>query len=187
MSQFSEVLEELLDVFNELKKEGKVQYLASFPMTHRYAKEVVKCGEFDALAGYYNPIETELAPLFPMLEQPGMAFIAIRPLLAGLLTDKRAHRELLAEGDPFTQSNWDDAYGLFMKVKETLKDLDVSWEDFAIKFCLADPRISTVVMGLNHPDQVDLAVKAANGDYPELKTVQQVIDVVAKNRKKRST
>jgi aryl-alcohol dehydrogenase-like predicted oxidoreductase len=77
-------LEELLDIFNQLKQEGKAGFLASFPYTTGYAKEVIKSAKFDALAAYYNPIEVEMVDLFPDLQQQGMSLLAIRPLLAGL-------------------------------------------------------------------------------------------------------
>jgi aryl-alcohol dehydrogenase-like predicted oxidoreductase len=98
-SEFPVVLEELLDIFNQLKQEGKVGLLASFPYTTGYAKEAIKSAEFDALAAYYNPIEVEMADLFPDLQQQGMSLLAIRPLLAGLLTDRRADRSAIPDND----------------------------------------------------------------------------------------
>jgi aryl-alcohol dehydrogenase-like predicted oxidoreductase len=64
-----------------------------------YAKEAIKSAEFDALAAYYNPIEVEMADLFPDLQQQGMSLLAIRPLLAGLLTDRRADRSAIPDND----------------------------------------------------------------------------------------
>ncbi|GAE94500.1 oxidoreductase [Gracilibacillus boraciitolerans JCM 21714] len=187
LAGFSEVTEELLETFEQLKQEGKVKYLASFPMTTAYAKKVVNSGKYQALAGYYNPIETEMASLFPEMKQQGMGYIAIRPLLAGLLTDKRANRDQLPEDSSLRDHSWDDAYQLFDKVKEVVPASEISWESFAIKFCLADPTVTTTVMGLNNPAQVEAAVKAANGVYPDAELVQQVWNTIAKHRKERNT
>ncbi|WP_431801458.1 aldo/keto reductase [Halobacillus andaensis] len=186
-SQFSEVQEELLEVFDDMKNEGKVNYLASFPMTPKYAELVVKSGNFHGIAGYYNLIETELTPLFPEMELKGMGYIAIRPLLAGLLTEKRKNRNKLAGQDPMRGEKWNDAYELFQEVQKTVSDQDANWEDFALKFCLADPRVTTVVMGLNNPAQVEAAVEAANGDYPAMKEVNEIIAAVAHHSKEVKT
>ncbi|MDG5788943.1 aldo/keto reductase [Evansella sp. AB-P1] len=187
ITMFPEVLEEMLDIFDDMKKEGKVGYLASFPMTTEYGAVAINSKKFDALVGYYNAIETDFEQFFPALEEEKMGFIAIRPLLRGLLTDRRANRKDLPADDTFKGADWDDAYDLLSKINSFLQEMDMSLEAFAIKFCLADPRVTTLVMGLNNPTQVDVAVQQADGNYLDDEVVRQVINTINRHKKERKT
>ena len=48
---------------------------------------------------------------------------------------------------------------------------------FAIKFALTHPIVTSLIVGLNTPEQVDEILDAANGDYPDRKVFDQALAI----------
>lgn len=137
--------EPMLECFSKLKEEGKVSYLTTFPYTPEFAANVMKTDVFSGMVAYYNPIEMEMAEFFPQMEANGQGFFCIRPFLGGLLTDRRANRSQLPTGDRFQDAGWDAAYKRMDALQATLGDDIGSWTDFAIKFSLCHPIVTSLI------------------------------------------
>ncbi|GAC1556596.1 MAG: hypothetical protein NVS2B7_32160 [Herpetosiphon sp.] len=144
-----------LEVFGTLHNEGKVGYLAPFPYTPGFAKAILDTGRMQGLVAYYNLLELEMYPFLDTLEQQGYGFIAIRPFLEGLLTDHRIDPQRSAEDDRARDPAWAARYALLRKARAALPEEPRSWTQFALQFCLADPRVTSLVVGLNTEAQVD--------------------------------
>ena len=160
LSEYDEVTEPLKEEFSRLQEEGKVGHLASFPYTVGYAQKVVEAGDFSGLVAYFDALETEMVDLFPKLESAGMGFIGIRPLAAGLLTDRRVNRDTLTDDDRMKDAQFDRFYDQLAKLKEQLLQEPKSWTAFALRFALSDPRIASTVVGINTPKQLRGALEA---------------------------
>jgi aryl-alcohol dehydrogenase-like predicted oxidoreductase len=173
------VNEALAELVAELRSEGKVGALATFPHTLPFADAVLDSGVFDAFVHFLNPLEPEMVGYLDRLAQRGMSLIAMRPVLQGLLTDRRADRAALAPDDPKRDERWDPWYELLALVTEELGGRPASWEDFALQFALAPAQVTTVVIGLNTVAQVERAVEAAAGPRPERAVLERVDAVVA--------
>ena len=158
--RIAECLDQTLEIFHTLKSEGKVGYLAPFPYTLGFAKALLSTGKMEGLVVYYNLLEMEMYPLFDLVDKLGYGVIPIRPFLEGLLTDERIDPAKTPEGDRARNPNWEGRYALLAKVREVLGEEPASWTDFALQFCLADPRITSLVVGLNTEAQVDRACDA---------------------------
>ncbi len=157
----------LRENFEKLRDAGKVKHLTTFPYTTGFARRSLETGAFLGMVAYYNLIEMEMAEFFPQMEAQGQSFFCIRPLMAGLLTDRRSDRDGLPAGDRFLDTKWDGAY-------QRLKDLDSlfsgeigSLTSFAVKFVLCHPIVTSLIIGLNSPEQVDGVIDAADGRYPD--------------------
>lgn len=174
------VHEPMMEIFEKLKEEGKVGYLTTFPYTPGFAAEALETGDFSGMVAYYNPIEIEMAQFFPQMEEKGQGFFCIRPFMAGLLTDKRIDREQLPADDRMHDERWDAAYTRLALVKQQMGDaVGDSWTDFAIKFALAHPIVTSLIVGLNTPEQVDGVLEAADGNYPDPQVVQKAWAIYA--------
>ena len=160
LPEIEAVDEPLRETFETLRAEGKVGYLASFPYTVRFAESALAAGTFSGLVAYYNAIEMEMARFFPALERSGGGFLCIRPFLAGLLTDRRADRQALPADDRMRERTWDGAYDRL----DVLRDRTVpeSMTRFAVRFALAHPIVSSLIVGLNTVAQVDEVIDAAS-------------------------
>lgn len=153
--RIAECLEPTLEIFNTLRDEGKVGYLAPFPYTPGFAKANLATGKMEGLVAYYNLLEMEMFPFLDDLEAQGYGFIGIRPFLEGMLTDARIDANKTPAGDRARDPNWAPRYALLDKAKQALGEEPASWTNFALQFCLADPRVTSVVVGLNSEKQVD--------------------------------
>ena len=153
--RIAECLDATLDIFGTLRDEGKVGYLAPFPYTPGFAKAVLDSGKMEGLVAYYNLLEMEMYPFLDTLEAQGYGFICIRPFLEGMLTDARIDPAQTPEGDRARDPNWASRYALLDKARVALPEEPNSWTDFALQFCLADTRVTSLVVGLNSEEQVD--------------------------------
>lgn len=169
--------EPLLECFTKLKEEGKVSYLTTFPYTREFADNVLQTGLFNGMVAYYNPIEMEMAEFFSRMEAGGQGFFCIRPFMGGLLTDHRTSRSQLPADDRFQDDRWDTAYKRLEKLQAALGDVIGSWTDFAIKFSLCHPAVTSLIVGLNSVDQVDGVIDAANGEYPDRAVFEKALEI----------
>lgn len=169
--------EAMLECFAQLKEEGKVSYLTTFPYTPGFANEALKSDAFSGMVAYYNPIEMEMAEFFPQMEKNGQGFFCIRPFMGGLLTDRRANRSQLPADDRYQNASWDDTYQQFEKLQSTLGIEIPSWTDFAIKFGLCHPIVTSLIVGLNSKEQVDGVLNAADGNYPDHSVFEKALEI----------
>jgi aryl-alcohol dehydrogenase-like predicted oxidoreductase len=170
------VNEEMLTVFAKLKEEGKVGYLTTFPYSPGFAAQAMPTGAFDGMVAYYNLIELEMAESFPAMEERGQGFFCIRPFMGGLLTDARADRDKLPPGDRMLDDIRRPAYARLALLQQELEQPE-SLTAFAIKFALTHPIVTSLIVGLNTPEQVDEILDAANGDYPDRKVFDQALAI----------
>lgn len=183
ISGFSETAGELAEEVDKLKQEGKIGSLASFPYTVGFAQKAVASGVYDGLVAYFNLLETEWVDLFEEMKARGMGFIGIRPLLAGMLTDRRIDRSTLAQDDRLSDSSWDAKYAQLERLRRELNLSPASWTQYAIRFSLCHPIIASTAVSINKPAQLTDALAAANGNYPgqdELKRVHAINTQVRK-------
>lgn len=166
----------MMETFQRLREEGKVRHLATFPYTPGFARAALDTGDFSGMVAYYNAIEMEMAPYFQELEAKGLGFVGIRPFMAGLLTDRRADRSSLPLDDRMADAQWDAAYQRLALLERRVGPVD-SWTSFAVQFALAHPVVSSLVVGLNTPAQVDEVIDAADGDLPDRSVFGEVLAV----------
>jgi aryl-alcohol dehydrogenase-like predicted oxidoreductase len=167
----------LREVFEKLKNEGKVKHLATFPYTPGFARESLETGAFSGLVAFYNLIEMAMAEFFQQMEDQGQGFFCIRPLMAGLLTDRRSNRADLPEGDRFLDTEWDDPYRRLEQLDLVFSGEVESWTSFAVKFALCHPVVTSLIIGLNSPEQVDEVIDAADGKYPDRSDFDKALEL----------
>jgi aryl-alcohol dehydrogenase-like predicted oxidoreductase len=167
----------MLECFAQLKAEGKVGYLTTFPYTPGFAAEAMRSDAFSGMVAYYNPIEIEMAEFFPQMEAKGQGFFCIRPFMGGLLTDRRVDRSQLPADDRYQDAGWDDAYKRLEMLQGTMGAEIPSWTDFAIKFSLCHPIVTSLIVGLNSVEQVDGVLDAADGNYPDRSVFESALEI----------
>ena len=172
LSDFDSVTEPLTETFEKLRDRGKVGYLTSFPYTVGFAKRAVESGSFAGLVAYYNALETEMLDLFDEMKSEGMGFIGIRPFAAGLLTDRRAERSKLPGDDRMRSDEFERVYDQLDKLRESMSEQPHSWTDFAIRFSLSHPAITSTVVGINTPKQLEDVLQAADAPQVDAATVE---------------
>ena len=80
-------------------------------------------------------------------------------------------------GDRFREAGWDAAYERFEMLKSALDDRVTSWAQFAIKFALSHPIVTSLIVGMNTPHQVDAVLDAADGNYMDRQVFERAWDI----------
>jgi len=163
--------------FERLREEGKVGYLACFPYTTGFARAVIDSGRFSGIIAYYNAVEMEMADFFEELRARGMGFLCIRPFLAGLLTDKRSTWEALPEGDRMKQEEKRPWFDRTRAIEKLLGDRIRSWTEFALKFVLSDPLVTSAVVGINTVEQAEQVCALSDGEYPYRDAIPALLEL----------
>jgi len=162
-----QIHDEVVDCFERLRDEGKVGHLWTFPYTEATGRAALETGSFGGLIGYFNPIEMEMAELFPALAVRDMGFLAIRPLMEGVLTDKRPSQEVLAEDDRLKDPKHAPIFRQRAAVADAFKEeIGGSMTRFALRFPLCSPLVASVIVGLNTPQQVEAVAGMMDGIEP---------------------
>lgn len=178
IADFTDQVGPLTDVVHELREEGLVGAFATFPYTVGYARTAIDSGAFDGIVAFFNAIETEMASLFPLMQERGLGFVGIRPLMGGLLTDARIERGALPEDDRMRASTWDRAYDQLTEVREATALSDgASWTDFALRYALRDPTITSTVVGINSVAHLDRVIAALEGPAPSEHVLDRILAV----------
>ena len=169
-----QIIDDVLETYENMRDQGKVGYLMTFPYTVPCGRAAMKTGKFAGLIAYYNLIEMEMADLFEELQQRDMGFLCIRPFYEGILTDQRADQKSLAHGDRFAGKDYEDSFLKRRKVAQAFADqIGDSMTSFAIRFALAAPFLSSVIVGLNTSEQVDSIVAAVEQEFPDPQIIEK--------------
>jgi aryl-alcohol dehydrogenase (NADP+) len=171
-------IDETLRALDELVRSGKVRYVgcSNYPL-FRLA-EADRCARELGLARYetlqprynllYREIETELLP-YARQEQLGV--IVYNPIAGGLLSGKYAAGEAPRAGTRFTVRGageiyraryWDDTQ--LAAVVELAKEVEargLSLAAVAVAWVLAQPGITSAIIGASRPDQLDATLAGA--------------------------
>jgi 1-deoxyxylulose-5-phosphate synthase len=170
-------IDETLSAMDDLVRSGKVRYVGcSNTMAWQLARsigrsEVLGVCRFDSVQPRYNLLFRENErELFPLCASEGVAVIPYNPLAGGFLSGK--HRQgAPTEGTRFTLGNaaerYQDRYWhdrMFESVDEirvVAEDAGVPMATLAIQWVLANPVITSPIIGASRPDQLAASLAAA--------------------------
>ncbi|MAE64664.1 MAG: hypothetical protein CMJ18_10395 [Phycisphaeraceae bacterium] len=169
------ILDDVVATFEQMRDDGKVGHLLTFPYTVKCGRAAMETGRFGGLVNHFNLLETEFGDLFDELHRRGMCFLPFRPLYQGILTDERANRSALPDGDRCATAQYDPAYArLDLLKREFADEIGDSMTGFALRFALAHPAVTSVILGLNRVDQVDSTIRALDHPIPGAEILSRV-------------
>ena len=145
---------ELLDKY---KAEGKIKHWGVSVNTLPECELAVSIGRPEAMQMEYNILEQEPEQVFAKAKAAGVGVISRVPLKRGFLSgrfdetyqfsaDDRRSRILSPENMRKYQARLD-------KLREVAKELGRSPAEVAIRFCVSNPNVSTVLPGIRTPQQ----------------------------------
>jgi aryl-alcohol dehydrogenase-like predicted oxidoreductase len=172
-------LDESLDALNDLVRVGKVRYVGcSNFLAYRLARalgrsEVLGVARFDTVQPRYNLLFREFErELFPLCLDEKVGVIPYNPIAGGMLSGKHDRSKAPEEGTRFTLGNaartYTDRYwhdNVFDTVDELVKiasDAGVPLPTLAVAWTLANPAITSPIVGASRPDQLDATVAAVD-------------------------
>lgn len=146
-------------LMENLRQEGKAEVGVTFPHTVEFANAALSTGHYGGVAHFFNLIEPEALPLLDRAVADGYGYFAIRPLLQGMLTDKRSSIMTLDSGDPKSRGGWSTRYELLEKIKSEVGDPE-SLTLFALQFALSHPGVTSLITSASNPTQMRVMLDA---------------------------
>jgi aryl-alcohol dehydrogenase-like predicted oxidoreductase len=190
-------LEETLRAFEDLVRAGKVNYIG---VSEWKASEISAALEIADKMGFdrivssqpqysmlWRVIEAEVVPL---CEKEGIGQVVWSPIAQGVLTGKYLPGQEPPAGSRATDQNgganmisrWmrDDVLEKVQQLKPIADEAGLSMAQLAVAWVLANPNVSSAIVGASRPEQVrDNAAAAGKKLEPELlKRIDEVLDGV---------
>ena len=175
---FETPIEETLRAFEDLIRQGKVHYIGfsewnadqisqalAFQKENNFNRFVSSQPQYSML---WRVIEEKVVPL---CEREGIGQIVWSPIAQGVLTGKYLPGKKIPAGSRASDkkggagmiSRWmrDEVLEAVQKLKPIADSVDLSMSQLALAWALANPNVSSVIMGATKPSQVKENVKAA--------------------------
>lgn len=180
-------IDETLSVMDDLVRSGKVRYIGcSNVLAYQLARalgrsEVLGRHKFVSVQPRYNLLfRQNERELLPLCAEEGVAVIPYNPLAGGFLTGKHS-RGAPTEGTRFTlgfaAERYQDRYwhDHMFDIVDAMKDLadesGVTLATLAVQWVLANPVITSPIIGASRPDQLSDAIAAVGSPIdPDVKT-----------------
>jgi aryl-alcohol dehydrogenase (NADP+) len=170
-------IEETLEALDDLVHQGKVRYIGcsnflTYQMVRAIGRsEALSLARFDSVQPRYNLLFRQIErEMLPFCGEDGVGVIPYNPIAGGLLSGKHNRESAPTEGSRFTLGNaaqnyqnryWHDRE--FDTVDELLvlaKEAEVELVTLAVAWVLANPAITSPIIGASRPDQLDASLAA---------------------------
>jgi aryl-alcohol dehydrogenase-like predicted oxidoreductase len=164
-------IDETIEAFEELKKEGVIRYYGISSIRPNVIREYVKRSSIVSVMMQYSLLDRRPEELFPLLEENQISVVARGPVAKGILTNR-----------PFDQmSDSIKQKGYHNYTFEELKALRTTFtqkilggralQAIALQYCLASSVVASVVAGGSNSNQVMENVNALNGERLSMEEV----------------
>jgi aryl-alcohol dehydrogenase-like predicted oxidoreductase len=166
-----EDIEEAWGVVANLVKEGKVRYAGGCNFNVSHLKRVIPIHPVAATQPEYSMLKRSAEEeLLPFCEANNIGVVGYSPLRSGILTDtfNRARLDALESGDwrrrdPDFQPPQDEINLNFLgEVREIAKRVGRPLSQLAIAWVLANPRVTSAIVGARKPSQIEASAPAAD-------------------------
>uniref|UniRef100_A0A0D9XZC7 NADP-dependent oxidoreductase domain-containing protein n=1 Tax=Leersia perrieri TaxID=77586 RepID=A0A0D9XZC7_9ORYZ len=152
-----QIVNETIPALRKIKESGKARFIGitGLPLSiYTYVLDRVPPGSVDVILSYchYGINDTSLVDLLPYLKSKGVGVISASPLAMGLLTDN---------GPPEWHPAPQELKSACRAAAEHCRKKGKSITKLAMQYSLMNKEISTVLVGMNSPEQVEENVAAA--------------------------
>src|SRR5439155_8056 len=154
--------ERVLEALHRLQEEGKARAIGICNATHLQLRRAAEIAPLASLQAPYNLFDRDVNEReLPLCRERGLAFLAYRPLAAGLLTGKFAAPPSFAAGDHRRRIYWfqgkefERRRVVIDRLRPVAAGLDLTVTRLALSWLLAQPGVSVVLVGANSPRQVE--------------------------------
>ncbi|GHO79875.1 aldo/keto reductase [Ktedonobacter sp. SOSP1-85] len=172
-------LDETLRALDDLVHSGKVLYIgcSNYPawlLTKAlWTSDKWGLARFDCVQPRYNLLFRHIeAELFPLALDQGIGVISYNPLAGGVLTGRYQPGQQPSEGTRFTINNagklyqaryWQDAQMQAVeRLKKFCQERNLSVAQLALAWVLAQPAITSAIVGASKPEQLDQTLPAVD-------------------------
>jgi aryl-alcohol dehydrogenase-like predicted oxidoreductase len=145
------------DLLDEYKAQGKIKHWGVSVNTLPECELVVSSGRPAAMQMEYNILEQEAEDVFAKAKAAGVGVISRVPLKRGFLSGRFSETYKFAEGDRrsriLSPENMRKYQTRLNRLREVAANIGRSPAEVAIRFCVSNPNVSTVIPGIRTPKQ----------------------------------
>ncbi|MCL7748113.1 aldo/keto reductase [Halalkalibacter alkaliphilus] len=147
-------IDETIEAFEELKKEGVIRYYGISSIRPNVIREYVKRSSIVSIMMQYSLLDRRPEELFSFLEENEISVVARGPVAKGLLTDRMLDTmaDTIKEKGYLTYS-YEELVSLRSKLEHELLD-GRPLQALALQYCLSSPVVASVVTGASSAEQV---------------------------------
>jgi aryl-alcohol dehydrogenase-like predicted oxidoreductase len=161
-------LDELVGTFEGLRDIGLIKAWGVSNFTFDQLKKLAEHGRPAVVQNAYNLLEREdEADVIPLCAQLGSAYMAFGPLAGGLLAgryrdsgDRPSGSRLAMRPEPYEKLLTDETFDALARFAAAADERGVSSATLAVAWLLAQPGVSTIVVGPRNQQHIGLAVRA---------------------------
>ena len=170
-------IDETLGALDDLVHQGKVRYIGcSNFLTYQLVRavgrtETLRLARLDSVQPRYNLLFREIErEMLPYCREEGIGVIPYNPIAGGLLSGKHSRKNAPPEGGRFTlgtagpmyqERYWRDREFDTVEVLRQLADqAGVSLVTLSVAWVLANPAITSPIVGASRPGQLDASLAA---------------------------
>jgi aryl-alcohol dehydrogenase-like predicted oxidoreductase len=188
-------IDEVIEAMDTIVRSGRARYIGvSNWLSYRLAKalgrqDALRLTKFVSTQPRYNLLFREVErELFPLAQEEGLAVVSFNPLAGGLLSGRYKHSdapekgrfsaELGGFGAMYHARYWHEReFETVGEVQKIADQLGVPMPTLSVAWALANPAITSVILGASRLEQLTDTLAAA--DYPLEEAVKSRLDEVS--------
>ena len=173
-------LDETLEALDIIVKHGKARYIGvSNFLAYRMARmlgraDTLRLTRFVSIQPRYNLLFRQIErELLPLAKEEGLAVMPYNPLAGGLLTGKHALDRTPSDGrftatvgeagKMYQQRYWHEReFQSIEQLKSVISDAGLNMATTSVAWVLANPQITSAIIGASRPEQLDDTLAAAD-------------------------
>jgi aryl-alcohol dehydrogenase-like predicted oxidoreductase len=168
----------------KLKEQGKIKAIGISVSDHRpdEANGAIAAGRVDSIQVIYNLLEQRPRfHLFPLARTHNVGILARVPLASGALAGTWNENQKFAPDDwrasVFTGETLRRTVLRVNALKQIAAEVGCSMVEFAVRYCISDPTVSSTIPGARTPQQAESLMRAMqSGPLPE-SALRQIEDL----------
>ncbi len=145
------------DLLEKYKEQGKIKSWGVSVNTVEECEYAVSNGRPDVFQMEYNIFQQEPAAVFADGKRENIGVISRVPLKRGLFSERVTEKTLYSKDDRrkshLGPEKLPDLLNQRKKIEEVAKSLGCSLAELAIRFCVSNPDVATVIPGIRTPEQ----------------------------------
>jgi aryl-alcohol dehydrogenase-like predicted oxidoreductase len=179
-------IEETMDTLIKIQKEGKIRHIGVSNYSANQMKESLKYGQIVSLQPMYSMLERDVEEeRLPFCIENGIGVVCYSPLASGVLTGKYDENTRFEDwrGQGIIGNFTGEVYvSHIKKVKQVEKIAEKNGKtlaQLAINWLLHQQGVSTAIVGVKTPDQVEQNIGAVGWEISnnDLKEISDILEV----------
>lgn len=164
--------EEVEKALKKLRKDGKIRWFGVSNLNADQMRMYLRYSDIECLQPHYNMLFRDVEDHeLPLCLEHKIGVIPYSPLYRGLLTGKyrknHKFKDSRANNPYFQKESYNRILEALKKIKPIAEKHDLSLAQFAIRWILTHPAITSAIVGIKTPDHITSIVKAADDILPQ--------------------